>query len=63
MTSTPAATDVLTVPSRFCGPPSSGNGGWSAGALAALAAPGAPVRVTLRRPPPLETPMPVTASD
>ncbi len=27
----------LIVPSRFCGPPSSGNGGWSAGALSAYA--------------------------
>ena len=27
----------LVVPSRFCGPPSSGNGGWSAGAIAAYA--------------------------
>ena len=26
----------LIVPSRFCGPPSSGNGGWTAGALATL---------------------------
>src|SRR4029077_5824969 len=24
----------LIVPARFCGPPSSGNGGWSAGAIA-----------------------------
>ena len=28
-------TEIL-VPRRFCGPPSSGNGGWSAGALAAV---------------------------
>jgi hypothetical protein len=27
----------LVVPARFCGPPSSGNGGWSAGAIAAYA--------------------------
>ena len=26
----------LIVPQRFCGPPDSGNGGWTAGALAAL---------------------------
>ncbi len=58
----------LLVPGRFCGPPSSGNGGWTAGALAALldhdtpddhAAAWPTVRVTLRRPPPLEEPMPV----
>ncbi|CAI9399195.1 hypothetical protein [Nocardioides sp. T2.26MG-1] len=54
----------LLVPRRFCGPPSSGNGGWSAGALAALvdAGPGAGITVSLRRPPPLDTPMPVTAA-
>ena len=28
----------LIVPRRFCGPASSGNGGWTAGALAALVA-------------------------
>lgn len=50
----------LLVPSRFCGPASSGNGGWSAGALAAYAGGPGVVRVTLRRPPPLDTPMPVT---
>ena len=59
----------LIVPRRFCGPPSSGNGGWTAGALAALVeapqeAPGdgAPptVEVSLRRPPPLDVPMAVT---
>lgn len=55
----------LFVPRRFCGPPSSGNGGWSAGALAALvdAGPGMGVTVSLRRPPPLDTPMPVTTSE
>ncbi len=58
----------LLVPRRFAGPPSSGNGGWTAGALAALldhdrpddrAAEWPTVRVTLRRPPPLDEPMPV----
>lgn len=49
----------LSVPSRFCGPTSSGNGGWTAGALAAYLSPG-PVRVTLRKPPPLDTPLEVT---
>ena len=59
----------LLVPRRFAGPPSSGNGGWTAGALAALldhdrpddrAAEWPTVRVTLRRPPPLDQPMPVS---
>lgn len=53
----------LLVPSRFCGPPSSGNGGWTAGALAALTPGGSTVSVSLRRPPPLDTPMPVTTTD
>ena len=56
----------LLVPHRFCGPPSSGNGGWTAGALAELAVPAGPgpvVTVSLRRPPPLDTPMPVSVLD
>lgn len=54
----------LVVPSRFCGPPSSGNGGWTAGALAALV-PDDPsgVTVALRLPPPLDTPMRVSTAD
>ena len=61
---------TLTVPSRFCGPPSSGNGGWTAGALAELVAgEGEEARteswpvisVALRLPPPLDTPMEVTS--
>ncbi|KRB80139.1 hypothetical protein ASE01_01165 [Nocardioides sp. Root190] len=53
----------LTVPRRFNGPPRSGNGGWVSGALAARLpnqAIGRAVTVTLRMPPPLEVPMPVT---
>jgi hypothetical protein len=61
----------LLVPSRFCGPPSSGNGGWTSGALAALVpqAPDdhargwPPLEVALRMPPPLDTPMPVAEAD
>jgi hypothetical protein len=55
----------LLVPSRFCGPPSSGNGGWTAGALAELTGidPAAGLSVSLRRPPPLDTPMPVSSAD
>ncbi|MFC7496445.1 MULTISPECIES: hypothetical protein [unclassified Nocardioides] len=54
--------DQVTVPRRFCGPPSSGNGGWSAGALAAhVDAPA--VSVSLLAPPPLDTPMPVEVVD
>jgi hypothetical protein len=47
---------VLTIDRRFCGPPSSGNGGYVAGKLAALVR-GPAVRVTLRQPPPLEVPL------
>jgi hypothetical protein len=56
----------IVVPRRFCGPPSSGNGGWSAGALAAVTIeradhndPWPAITVSLRRPPPLDTEMPV----
>jgi hypothetical protein len=59
----------LIVPRRFCGPPDSGNGGWTAGALAALDDADAPrdhcsswpaIEVSLRQPPPLDTPLEVT---
>lgn len=55
----------LLVPSRFCGPPSSGNGGWTAGALAALsgADPAAGISVSLLAPPPLDVAMPVETVD
>jgi hypothetical protein len=68
-------TQVLIVPGRFRGPASSGNGGWTAGALAGLLGhetaetPGnrcdswPPIRVSLRQPPPLDIPMPVTVAD
>ncbi|MCZ7526314.1 MAG: hypothetical protein M5U14_08030 [Acidimicrobiia bacterium] len=50
--------ETLTIPARFCGPPTSGNGGYTAGLLAAHV--GSPVvEVTLRRPPPLDTPLAV----
>src|SRR3546814_19523488 len=58
----------LTIPSRFRGPEHSGNGGWSAGALAALvendcpanrAETWPPIEVTLLPPPPLDVPLPV----
>jgi hypothetical protein len=52
----------LLVPRRFCGPPSSGNGGYTAGALAAqVRAP--TVSVSLLAPPPLDAPMAVTTDD
>ena len=62
----------LIVPRRFCGPPDSGNGGWTAGALAALDSADRPddrseswpaIEVSLRQPPPLDTPMHLTDQD
>jgi hypothetical protein len=50
-------TDSLVIPSRFCGPPGSGNGGYVCGRIAAYI--DGPATVTLRRPPPLATPMAV----
>jgi hypothetical protein len=62
-------TEIL-VPRRFSGPPSSGNGGWSAGALAAATVertdhtePWPAITVALRRPPPLDVEMPVAEED
>src|SRR5688500_7454134 len=56
----------LTVPERFHGPIRSGNGGWTAGALAERLEtphPGQAVTVALRLPPPLETPLDVMPSE
>jgi len=53
---------TLTIPTRFCGPADSGNGGYTCGALAShVDAP--TVEVTLHSPPPLATPMDVVMSD
>ena len=46
--------DVIIAP-RFNGPPASANGGYTCGVLAELV--GEPAEITLRSPPPLETPM------
>ena len=51
--------DTLQVPGRFNGPASSGNGGWTSGALAEISALRQPVTVQLRRPPPLDRPLDV----
>ncbi|MBX3703675.1 MAG: hypothetical protein KF822_07875 [Steroidobacteraceae bacterium] len=50
-----AANRFLMIGRRFCGPPQSGNGGYTAGMLAAAAA--QPVEIRLIRPPPLEKPL------
>ncbi|MCP5473084.1 MAG: hypothetical protein H7A18_13595 [Sinobacteraceae bacterium] len=50
----------LTVAPRFCGPAASANGGYFAGLVAGLV--DAPVRVRLRRPPPLAVALPAAIS-
>jgi hypothetical protein len=50
--------DTVVIPRRFNGPPDSGNGGYSCGAVAALVDSEA-VRVSLRAPPPLDRPLEV----
>lgn len=58
---------LTTIPARFCGPPGSANGGYTAGLVAAAFLadhPGArAVEVTLRRPPPLETALRLSGTD
>lgn len=59
----------LIVPRRYCGPPDSGNGGWTAGAFVAIVADRygagrhAPIEVSLRQPPPLDASMGVSERD
>jgi hypothetical protein len=56
----------LTVPARFNGPPTSGNGGWTAGAVAEAAGTlGAvpPLTVSLKAPPPLDVELTVAPDD
>ncbi|HXH80329.1 hypothetical protein [Nocardioides sp.] len=64
--------DQLLIPRRFCGPPDSANGGWTAGALATHlthASPAnrvdgwPPVEVSLRQPPPLDTALQVVEDE
>jgi hypothetical protein len=50
-------TESLVIAPRFCGPPDSGNGGYTCGRIAAYL--DGPAEVTLRRPPPLATAMTV----
>ena len=51
--------DALVIPRRFRGPDTSGNGGWTCGAVSRFVVGRA--EVTLRRPPPLERPLRVEA--
>jgi hypothetical protein len=52
----------VVIARRFNGPPSSGHGGYSAGCAGVLVD-GPAAQVTLRRPPPLETPLAVRRRD
>jgi len=51
-------TETLTIPAWFNGPPTSGNGGYTCGRVAELVA-AEVVQVSLRSPPPLDTPLDV----
>lgn len=51
------STDSVTIARRFNGPPTSGNGGYTCGALARHI--GGTCEVRLHRPPPLDRPLPV----
>lgn len=65
-TSVGDVTETFTVPARFCGPPESGNGGWTSGHLAELVGTSAElpaVSVRLRTPPPLDRPLAVRRGD
>jgi hypothetical protein len=53
--------NTILVPSRFNGPPDSGNGGYTCGLVARFVE--NPAEVTLRAPPPLERPLAVESSD
>jgi hypothetical protein len=58
--------ESFVVPARFCGPPVSGNGGWTSGHLAQLVDgvwDGGAATVRLRTPPPLDTEMAVSRGD
>lgn len=48
--------ETITIARRYNGPPDSGQGGYTAGLIAGLLG-GSDVQVTLRRPPPLDTPL------
>lgn len=52
---------LVSIPTRFNGPPASGNGGYSCGVLGSVI--GDCAEVTLRKPPPLDTAMRVARDD
>jgi hypothetical protein len=58
MIATVPTTGLLHIPERFNGPPATANGGYACGAVARRV--GGPAEVTLRRPPPVGTPLEIT---
>lgn len=54
--------ETILIPARFNGPPGSANGGYACGLIAALV-PGRRAEVTLRTPPPLDTPLAVVRDE
>ncbi len=71
MAECPGVSEII-VPPRFCGPSGSGNGGWTAGLLAGTLDATSPdthhggwpaVQVSLRQPPPLDTPLLLSQDD
>lgn len=53
--------ETIVIPKRFNGPPDSANGGYASGLVAALL--GGEAEVTLRSPPPLDSPLSVVRED
>lgn len=56
-----SVTRSVTIAARFCGPPGSANGGYVSGLLAREIE--GPAEITLRAPPPLDTPLVLTRGD
>jgi hypothetical protein len=54
-------TETLVIPRRFRGPHESANGGYTCGRVASIV--GGPAEVTLRAPPPLDTPLTIDRAD
>ena len=52
---------TVSIPNRFCGPPSSANGGYTCGVLSEAL--GGCVEVTLKSPPPLQTEMAIVMNE
>lgn len=53
--------DIVSIDARFCGPRNSGNGGYCAGLFAQVI--DGPAEVTLKAPPPLDTPIEIRKID